>query len=324
MRRSSLSLLLIALIALAQEPQTPKPPPAPAPQEPSATTQTPPNPPPVRQPLIYSGKPLKLEVGCGDEDIASFGLTCSPDEPCNVFLELVGVDVLPGDRIFLTGNLHSDTVTMWSILLTSADAGKSWIEPLDRIKSTGLEQIQFVDLEYGWISGQQLLSLPRDPFVLLTNDGGKAWRKRPLSSEPRVGAVETFNFESRTTGQLLVDRTQTGDSGGRHELYETNTGGDTWSLREISAKPLKLKRPRVPIAGWRLRADGRTKTFNLEKQAGARWQVITSFLIQTGECKPAETTLQEPPPPTEEAKAEIVVPQSSSPRKTPTLKKKRP
>lgn len=321
MRSFWLSLALLGLLSPAQEQ-----PPPPKPEAPKETAAAPPDAgPPVKQPLVYTGKPLKLEVACGDEDIAGFGLTCSSEEPCNIFLELVGVEVLLGNRIFVTGNLHSDTVTMWSVMLTSEDGGKTWTEPLERMKSTGLEQIQFIDIEYGWVSGQQLLSLPRDPFVMLTTDGGKTWRKRPLSSEPRVGAVETFNFESRTNGQLLVDRTQTGDSGGRHELYETNTGGDSWSLREISSNPLKLKRPRVPIAGWRLRADGRTKTFNLEKQSGNRWQVVTSFLIQTGECKSTELTLREPPPlPTEEAKSEIVVPQSSSPRKTPTLKKKRP
>lgn len=321
MRRFWLSIVFLGLLAPAQEQAPP-----PKPEPPKEAAAAPPKEPalPVKQPLVYTGKPLKLEVTCGEDDIAAFGLTCSSDEPCNIFLELVGIDTLVGNRIFVTGNLHSDTVTMWSVLLSSEDGGKTWTEPLDRIRSTGLEQIQFIDLEYGWISGQQLLSLPKDPFVLLTTDSGKSWRRRPLSSETRVGAVETFNFESRTTGQLLVDRTQTGDSGGRHELYETNTGGDSWSLREISAKPLKLKRPRIPLAGWRLRADGRTKTFNVEKQAGQRWQVVTSFLIQTGECRPAELTLQEPPPlPAEEAKTEIVVPQSSGPRKTPSLKKKR-
>lgn len=245
---------------------------------------------------------MKVEAVCQDDEITAFGLTCSPDEPCEIFLELSGVETL-GNRIFLTGNLHAATVTLWSLLLYSEDNGKTWLEPMERIRSTGLEQIQFIDMEYGWISGQQLLSLPKDPFVLLTNDGGKSWRRRPLSSEPRVGAVEQFSFESRTEGALLVDRTQSGDSGGRHELYETNTGGESWSLRQVSPKPLKLKRPKLPNADWRLRADGKTKSFNLEKRSGERWQVVSSFLIKAGECKPAETTLQEPPP-TEEVKTE--------------------
>ncbi|MCS7025639.1 MAG: hypothetical protein NZV14_12635 [Bryobacteraceae bacterium] len=319
MRRRWVFFLLLIGMTFAQQP-----PPQPPPDLFSRTTPDgPPPQEPAKAPLVYTGKPLKLDVACSDDDIAAFGLTCSPEDPCPVFLELSGVEVLPGDRIFLTGNLHSETVTMWSVLLTSPDGGKSWTEPLERMKSTGLEQIQFLDLEYGWISGQQLLSLPRDPFILRTTDGGKSWRKRPLSSEPRVGAVETFHFETRTEGQLIVDRTQTGDSGARHELYETNTGGDTWSLREISAKPLKLRRPRVPIAGWRLRADGRTKTFNLEKQAGPRWQLITSFLIETGECKPAESKLEEPPTPSEEATGVLVVPQSKGSRQPPTLKKKK-
>ena len=56
---------------------------------------------------------------------------------------------------------------MWSILLASEDNGKTWAEVYDRQRSTGLEQIQFFDFERGWIGGQQLLSLPRDPFLFL-------------------------------------------------------------------------------------------------------------------------------------------------------------
>ena len=56
----------------------------------------------------------------------------------------------------------------------------------------------------------------RDPFLLLTDDGGKIWRKKPIYSETRVGAIEQFAFETSKDGGLLIDRTQNGDSGGRH------------------------------------------------------------------------------------------------------------
>lgn len=253
----------------------------------------------------------------------AFGLTCSEDEPCEVYLELVGVESVAG-RIFLTGNLHTRDVTMWSILLVSEDAGKTWTEAFDRMRSTGLEQIQFFDFEMGWIGGQLLLALPRDPFFLITDDGGKTWRKRALFSESRVGAIEQFAFESRTVGQLLIDRTQTGESGGRHEFYETNTGGDSWSLRQVSPDPIRLRRPRVPNADWRIRADARTKSFLVERRSSGNWSVVSAFLVTAGECKPAEIKFAEPPPDPEPAKTEGPAPGAlpAGPRRPPTLKKK--
>jgi hypothetical protein len=301
-------LSLLACVALsAQTPESPKP------DEPSKPF------------LVNSGKPMRVELTCGDDDIQSFGLTCSTDESCPVYLELVGVEPV-GAKIFLTGNLHTSTVTLFSILLASEDGGKTWIEPHERLRSSSLDQIQFLDFEAGWIGGQQSESLPRDPFLLATTDSGKTWRKLPVFSESRVGAVEQFAFETRSAGSLLVDRTQNGETGGRHELYETMTGGESWMIRESSTNPLKLKRPRLPNPDWRLRADSATHSYRLEKRNAEHWQIVASFLIASGECKPAERKLTEPPTPTEvttppasETSGVFVVPSKKTPPK-----KKRP
>jgi len=274
------------------------------------------------------GKPIKLDFKCGEEDITAFGLTCSPDDPCEVYLELAALEPV-GSKMFATGNLHTSSVTLWSVLLVSEDGGKTWTEGLERARSTGFEHVQFLDFESGWISGQTLLSLPKDPFLLLTSDGGKTWRKKTIRSDTHVGAVQQFSFESAKDGQLLVDRTQTGDAGGRYEFYETTSGGDSWSLRQVSPKPVPLRRPRVANADWRIRADARTKSFVIERRSGDRWQGLSSFLVKVGECQTEEFKLAEPPPPvTEEAKTAesmgaasvIVVP---SGKKAPAKKKKR-
>ena len=66
-------------------------------------------------------------------------------------------------------------------------------EPHPRIRSSGLDQIQFVDFQNGWISGANLTGAPRDPFLLITTDGGKTWRERPIFEETRVAAIEGFS-----------------------------------------------------------------------------------------------------------------------------------
>ena len=43
-----------------------------------------------------------------------------------------------------------------------------------------IDRIQFFDAETGWAAGEQLEPLPQDPFLLLTTDGGKSWRRRPM------------------------------------------------------------------------------------------------------------------------------------------------
>ena len=244
--------------------------------------------------LTNNGKPMKLEVTCGNPEIDRFGLTCSLDEPCPLYLELAAVEAA-GDKIFASGNLHTDKSTVASVLLASSDGGKTWTEPHPRLEGATLDLMQFIDLEVGWVSGEQAGALPRDPFFLLTTNGGKTWVRRPVFSETRVGMIDQFWFESRTAGAMTVDRTQTGDSGGRYELFESMTGGESWMLRQVSTKPVVLKKGRPPGPGtWRVRADGATKSFNIEKRGSAQWSPVASFLITVGDCRPAEPVLTEP------------------------------
>jgi hypothetical protein len=247
--------------------------------------------------LVNDGSPMRVPYQCSDEDIIASGLHCTPEEPCSVFLELIAVESV-GARLFLAGNLHTEAVTLQSIVLASADAGKTWSEPFDRIRGASLDRIQFFDYETGWISGQIVQPLPRDPFFLLTTDGGATWRRRPVFSESRPGAVDRFRFDSRTHGTLWIDRTQSGESGALYERYETTTGGESWTLREaLNRPPAASPGERERETGWRLRPDRSTQSYRLERRADNQWQPVASFLIPAGECRPQATPLREPPEP---------------------------
>lgn len=233
--------------------------------------------------LEYAGKPLHIVYECTAEDVLGAGLACSEDDPCPVLLELSGIETA-GLRIVVTGNIHTTTATLSSLLLSSEDAGRTWIEPHARIRFGLLEQIQFIDLETGWIAGARMLGLPKDPFLLLTTDGGKTWREQPLFEEPRAAVIERFWFDSRTNGFLLM-KARTANS---HELYETATGGESWSLRHASASPIRFPRPaRDPAdAPLRIRADGRSHSFHIERQQAGKWTLVADFLVDIGQCKP--------------------------------------
>lgn len=224
--------------------------------------------------------PVKIEYACPPADIESFGLSCSSEDPCPVFLELSSVESV-GATVFLAGNLHTQSSTLYAILLTSEDGGKSWTEPIKRIRAAVLEQIQFLDFANGWISGQTIEPLPRDPFLLLTTDGGKTWRQRPIFEESRFGSISQFWFESKTAGELVVDHAERGAV--RHELLQTNTGGESWEVKESTTKPVTLKTAKEQPT-WRVRADGPSKTFHLERR-GANWELIASFPIHVADCK---------------------------------------
>ena len=229
---------------------------------------------------------MRVEYRCTADDILWSGMSCSEEDPCPIYLELNAVESV-GNRIFVAGNIHGDVMTLYSIFLSSDDAGKTWREVFPRLRGCGLDHIQFVDFESGWVSGQSLFPLPQDPFLLLTDDGGKTWRNRPVFGESRTGSIQQFWFSSRQNGKLVIDRGQSGESS-RYELYESPNGGETWMIRETSDRPIQIKGIRTAGSGWRIRADGPSQSFLIERQQADRWNPIASFSVPIGVCKPPE------------------------------------
>jgi len=265
--RSSLGTVLLTALAAAA---------AWAQEQPPANSA-----PPV---LENSGKPMVLPFRCTEDDIRWAGLSCPAEEPCPVYLELAAAESAAG-RIFAAGNIHASDVTLYSVLLASEDAGHTWREAYERIRGASLDHIQFLDAELGWTSGQALSPLPQDPFLLLTTDGGKTWRQRVIFSESRVGSIQQFQIGAKDSGSLIVDRGP-GAEGGRYELYESPDAGETWTIKETSDRPFQLKPLPVAPSAWRVRADGPTQAFHLERRQGERWISAAAFAVKLGACQP--------------------------------------
>ena len=151
-----------------------------------AAGQEPASPPAGPQPLVNSGRPMTAPFGCSDDDILWAGMVCSATKPCPVYLELTYAESA-GNSIFVTGNIHSSSITLYSVLLSSDDAGHTWREAHERIRGAALDRIQFVGTQNGWVSGQLNAPLSQDPFLLITTDAGKSWRQQPIFDETRVG-----------------------------------------------------------------------------------------------------------------------------------------
>jgi len=260
------------------------------------------------------GKPMRVEFNCTDSDMLSAGMSCSEEEPCPVYLELSAAEAV-GNKLFAAGNIHSAQATLYSILLASEDGGKTWREPSERHRASSLDRIQFADFETGWVAGQVLQPLPNDPFFLVTTDGGRTWRRRPIFSESRSGAVQQFWFDSRNSGTLLIA------DGPRNELYESPNGGETWLVREVSDRPIRWKQRLPGTASVRVRADGSTKSFRIERREGERWNTAASFLVSAGACKPAMHELGPPPEPEPEPEKAPPPATPRRPARPPTLRR---
>jgi BNR/Asp-box repeat len=229
-----------------------------------------------QNPLGNTGRPMRVAYQCTAAETQAAGIGCSEQDPCPVYLELSNVDAVD-HKVFATGNIHTPMATLDSILLASIDGGKTWTEPHPRIRSAGLDQVQFVDAEHGWISGANLQTAPRDPFFLITTDGGKSWRQQSIFEETRVAAIESFRFDSPANGTAWIDATL---DNGMHETYATHDGGETWKL-EPGAEREKAR----STAGWRLRADATTHSYVIEQSEDNRWQKVASFLVNIASCK---------------------------------------
>jgi len=244
--------------------------------------------------LKYSGEPLKVPYGCVDEELQQAGLLCTEQEPCPIFLELSAISPL-GGKLFVGGNLHSTSGTLVSVLLSTDDGGLTWKEPAKRVTGASLEQLQFYDLEHGWAAGETQYPLPRDPFFLLTTDGGQSWRQRAITEEGGPGSVLRFWFDSAKHGELIVDAGKRAETG-RYHAFETETGGESWMIRGMTGELPRIKR--APAAfdnpDFRIRAAG--KAYAIERRAGEKWDTLSTFAIDAGTCSIKPPEAKEPDP----------------------------
>jgi len=232
---------------------------------------------------LTAAEPFRLVYECTEADMDAFGLTCTMEDPCPVYLELASAEAA-GGRLMVAGNLHTKNVTMFGIALASEDDGATWTEAHERIRAAALEQIEFLDLQNGWISGESIDPLARNPFLLLTNDGGRTWRQKLVAEDTKYGTVAQFHFDTASHGELVVDASQRNNV--RQELYETMTGGESWELKQLNNAPIRLKSARGPNqGGMRVRPDAPSGTFVVERGGGRTWDRVTSFDVHVADCQ---------------------------------------
>ena len=138
-----------------------------------------------------------MPVACTFEQVQKLDLSCSVDDPCPLYLELADVETVGIGSCLPVMSTHPPRRSnpyCWSAMME----GRLGLKLTRVIPGGALTDIQFLDFEAGWISGHILHPDARDPFFLISSDGGKTWRRRPVYSEPKTGAIEQFRFTSKT------------------------------------------------------------------------------------------------------------------------------
>jgi hypothetical protein len=231
--------------------------------------------------LTNTGEPMRVAYQCTDDDMQFAGMFCSETEPCAIYLELTAVTV-NARKILISGNLHTNSATLYSILLESDDAGATWKEPTARIRGSALDQLQFLDPVHAWAAGETQYPLARDPFFLISTDGGFSWRKRDVTDDGGPGSVQAFSFDSADHGELVVDAGNTSESG-RYVAFESHTGGESWTMQSTTKQLPRIKAPAADPA-WRLQPSKDEKAWQIEKREGTQWTPAASFLIEAASC----------------------------------------
>jgi hypothetical protein len=235
-----------------------------------------------------------MPFACAEDELQAAGLLCTEDEPCSIFLELTSV-ASAGKKLFAAGNLHSSSVTIGSVLVASDDNGLTWKEPAPRLRGASLDQVQFVDADHGWAAGETQYPLTRDPYFLISTDGGTSWRRQQVTEDGGPGSLIRFWFDSPQHGELVIDAGRSSPSG-RYLDYESETGGESWSIRGAVGTAPKIKRAPASFDNpdYRLRSNG--QSYLLEKRTGDKWDSVATFLIEIASCKLKAAELKEPPP----------------------------
>ncbi len=241
--------------------------------------------------LSNNGDPMRVAYACLEEDLQWAGMACTEDDPCPVYLELSAI-AATGREILLAGNLHSTSATLSSILVQSGDAGATWKETAARIRGSALEQVQIYDPQHAWAAGETQYPLPRDPFFLLTTDGGASWRHSTVGEEGGAGSIQSFRFDSARHGEATVDAGKA-SRGGRYLSFESETGGDSWTALGAGDRLPKLP-PAPENPDWRIQPGKDGKSWRIEQQMGGRWSPVASFLIEVANCRLDAGPLKEP------------------------------
>lgn len=114
-----------------------------------------------------------------------------------------------------------------------------------------------------------------------------------ILEEDSPGKLLQFVFLDPRRGYALLDRASERN---RYELYESLTGGGSWSIQSKTSQPPPLPASNTDPEDWRVQAAA--KMYSIERRQGESWSHVATVPIAAGQCKP-EPVAEPAPPPTQ-------------------------
>ena len=147
------------------------------------------------------------------------------------------------------------------VVASTADGGATWTK---RVFSPGqygsLTDVDFVDADYGWMSGDWRSAGARNatPALLFTTDGGTTWKARRLPG----GRLDGVDFVDRLHGWVTTEA---------GEILVTADGGHTWERRNLGLRAQWVDlRVMTPDDAWALVARPTSDSILLRTTDGGR------------------------------------------------------
>jgi len=178
---------------------------------------------------------------------------------------LNGVDFVDGSNGWAVGSNVSTVNPADNLpaVIRTTNGGLSWIAQTSPITLGALSDIDFVDVNNGWLVGTDALSTA--PLIATTGNGGATWTVQP--TPVAVGEVTAVDFISPTVGWAV------GVSGGNPLVLNTTNGGANWVVQPTGIVGATLTDVDFVDAsnGWAVGSSGGAPLILFSSNGGAAW-----------------------------------------------------
>ncbi len=240
---------------------------------------------PAREPPASEPKAPTMEFLTDSFDPEESGFLSKEAREYGVYLDTNGLCGIDKDVAYLYGSLFIAPGTFRSLLMKTADGGKSWREVMSPVFGSEVTNVAFSDPRHGWALAMWAIEGPGNPVLFGSRDEGKTWRQlAEIGLSPGHSVTDGFpvsmTFQSAQKGEIEIayeDESTTSDETRQPiETLASDDGGRSWKMvrRELS---LPHDDRCIDSADWELIARGlgepiTVRRFDREQKL---WRVTT-------------------------------------------------
>jgi hypothetical protein len=180
-------------------------------------------------------------------DLDGIGWMSEQADEGGVDLDVSGLSAIDKDVAFLFGGVRVPAGTIRSVLLRTADGGKTWREVMPPVLGSELTHVAFTDELHGWALALWTVEGPGTMLLFGSMDGGRTWRQLTEIQRSACHAVPdgwplTMTFLDASKGEIAVayagESASIEDSSRVIETHVSDDGGSTWNMVRRATRSL--------------------------------------------------------------------------------------